>query len=159
MSATIVIFGASGDLTSRKLVPALYELARKGRLPEETQIVGFSRTPMSDEKWRAALYATTKEFVGKLFDEGVWKKFAPTIHYHAGDIGHPDDFVALGRRLDQLESGRPTTRVFYLATAPQFYGPAATNLGAARLNIESGDNIRRIVIEKPFGVDLVSAQS
>ncbi len=105
------------------------------------------------------LVATTKEFVGPRFDQGVWQKFAPTIHYHAGDIGHPDDFVALGRRLDQLESGRPTTRVFYLATAPQFYGPAATNLGAARLNVESGDNIRRIVIEKPFGVDLESAQA
>jgi glucose-6-phosphate 1-dehydrogenase len=158
MPATIVIFGASGDLTSRKLVPALYELARKERLPEDTQIVGFSRTPMSDEKWRTALATTTAEFVGKDFDAAFWQRFAPTIHYHAGDIGHPDDFVALGRRLTELEQGRPTTRVYYLATSPQFYEPAVTHLGAAHLNEESKDNVRRIVIEKPFGVDLDSAR-
>ncbi len=158
MSATIVIFGASGDLTSRKLVPALYELARKNRLPPDTRVIGFSRTPFADEKWRTALAKTTAEFVGQRFDAELWKKFAEQLHYQPGDIANPADFVTLGRRLDELEQGRPATRIYYLATAPQFYEPAIAHLGAAHLAEETGGTVRRIVIEKPFGVDLASAR-
>ena len=88
MPHTIVIFGASGDLTSRKLVPALYNLMRTGALPEQTRIIGFSRTPMSDEEWRVSLRATTAKHCdcGPLDDES-WERFAATIHYQPGDIG------------------------------------------------------------------------
>ncbi len=89
MSQTIVIFGASGDLTSRKLVPALYELHRKKRLPEETRIVGFSRTPLSDEAWRAKLAESTAHFVGDHFDPASWETFAPWLFYQPGDIARP----------------------------------------------------------------------
>ncbi len=154
---TFTIFGASGDLTSRKLIPALYELLRKKRLPEGTKIIGFSRTHFSDAQWRESLAKTTEKFVGKDFDPAVWQRFAADVHYQPGDIGTAADFAALARRLAELEGGKPSTRVYYLATAPQFYGPAVAQLGAAGLADES-QGVRRIVIEKPFGTDLATAQ-
>jgi glucose-6-phosphate 1-dehydrogenase len=157
MADTIVIFGASGDLTSRKLVPALYELHRKGRLPEQTRIVGFSRTPFRHEAWREKLAETTARFVGGSFDRGVWEGFAASIFYHPGDIGTPDDFPALARFLDEIEGEAGATRVYYLSTAPKFYEPAVARLGEAGLAAETRGP-RRVVIEKPFGVDLASAR-
>ena len=88
MPHSIVIFGASGDLTSRKLVPALYNLFRGGSLPADTRIIGYSRTPMTDDAWRASLRETTaKHAEGEPFDEKAWAEFAPRIHYQPGDIG------------------------------------------------------------------------
>ena len=84
MAQTIVIFGASGDLTSRKLVPALYEVFRKGRLPEGTRIVGFSRTPFSDDSWRENLRGSTAQYVGETFDTAAWKTLAASISLRAG---------------------------------------------------------------------------
>src|SRR5437879_4005699 len=103
MPHTIVIFGASGDLTSRKLVPALYSLYRKGRLPDRLKIVGFSRTPVADAKWRDELAVTTAKFVGELFDAETWRRFAASIYYHAGDIGNLEDFRTLRQTLDRCE--------------------------------------------------------
>jgi glucose-6-phosphate 1-dehydrogenase len=157
MAHTIVIFGASGDLTSRKLVPALYELSRKGRLPETTHIVGFSRTPFTHETWREKLRESTVQFTGERFDAAAWQAIAPSIYYLPGDIGKPDDFAALGRFLDELEGAVATTRVYYLATAPQFYEPAIEHLGAAGLAAQD-HGPRRIVIEKPFGTSLETAR-
>jgi glucose-6-phosphate 1-dehydrogenase len=162
MPHTFVIFGASGDLTSRKLVPALYNLARAGDLPTDTRIVGFSRTPLSDEEWRASLRETTARHCdcGSL-DEAAWRRFAAGIFYQPGDIGRPADIAALGARLDALaaahgEHVRPETRVYYLATAPQFYAPVVTALGRLGLADETRGP-RRIVVEKPFGTDLATA--
>ena len=87
MAHTIVIFGASGDLTSRKLVPALYEAFQKGRLPEATRIVGFARTPQSDDSWREKLRGSTAAFLGEALDAAVWQSLAASIHYLPGDIG------------------------------------------------------------------------
>jgi len=157
MSHSIVIFGASGDLTQRKLVPALYELHRKGRLLGPTRIVGFSRTPFTHDAWRQTLAESTARFVGKTFDPSAWESFAPWIRYHSGDIGIADDVRALGRCLDDLEGGEEATRVYYLATAPRFYEPAIAHLGATGLAEQTGGP-RRVVIEKPFGTDLVSAR-
>ncbi len=154
---TLVIFGASGDLTSRKLIPALYELFRKNRLPKETQIVGFSRTRYSDDDWRKDLTKSTAEFAKDAFDQSSWSTFAKQVHYQPGDIGHAGDFKALADRLRELEGNQKSDRVYYLATAPQFYEPAVTQLGASGLADESG-GVRRIVIEKPFGTDLASAK-
>ncbi len=92
MRLTLVIFGASGDLTSRKLVPALFQLFRKQRLPDDTRIVGFSRTKFSDDEWRASLAESTAQFNGERFDQEAWDRFAKKIFYQRGDIGSADDF-------------------------------------------------------------------
>jgi glucose-6-phosphate 1-dehydrogenase len=158
MADTLVIFGASGDLTRRKLVPALYQMFRKGRLKQPLRVVGFSRSEFTHEQWRAKLAESTAKFAGKSFDPDKWVDFAQQIYYHPGDIGNPEDFAALGRTLDQLEGGEPAGRVYYLSTAPRFYEPAIKRLGQAGLADESAAT-RRVVIEKPFGADLASAQS
>jgi glucose-6-phosphate 1-dehydrogenase len=159
MPHTIVIFGASGDLTSRKLVPALYNLARAGTLPPETRIVGFSRTPHSDAEWRATLRESTAKHTGDDgFDEGVWNRFAESIHYQPGDIGEPDDFARLAERLAGIEPAGEVTRVYYLATAPQFYEPVVAALGPLGMADEAAGP-RRIVVEKPFGTDLATART
>jgi glucose-6-phosphate 1-dehydrogenase len=154
---TLVIFGASGDLTSRKLVPALYQLFRKGRLPADTRIVGFSRTPFTDEAWREALGKSTKQFEPKQFDAAAWQKFASSLHYQPGDLGSPADFEALHQRLHELEGDNSITRVYYLATAPQFYEETVARLGACGFADEV-NGPRRIVIEKPFGTDAQTAR-
>ncbi len=154
---TFVIFGASGDLTSRKLVPALYSLYRKKRLPAGTKIVGFARSPMSHDEWRAKLADSTREFTGELYNDAAWTEFAASLYYHSGDIGNAPDFVALGHLLEQIEAAVMTTRVYYLAVSPQFYEAAAAQLGASGLADEARGP-RRIVIEKPFGADLASAR-
>jgi len=159
MPHTIVIFGASGDLTSRKLVPALYNLMRTGSLPAETRIVGFSRTPMTDDEWRGSLRETTAKHCdcGPL-DEASWRAFAAHVHYQPGDIAETADFGRLESRLRSLEGEGPTDRVYYLATAPQFYEPVITALGIHEMAAETRGS-RRIVVEKPFGTDLATAQA
>lgn len=158
MPHTIVIFGASGDLTSRKLVPAIYNLMRCGKLPEETRIVGMSRTPLSDEQWREMLEESTRKFIpAARFDPETWAAFAERIHYQPGDIGVDDDFATLKARLAELEGSTETTRVYYLATAPRFYEPAVEALGRHGMAEES-QGPRRIVVEKPFGTDLTTAK-
>jgi len=157
MACTIVIFGASGDLTSRKLVPALYELYRKGRLPPEVRIVGFSRTPFGPDAWRSKLGESTARFLGSRFDSSLWQRFAGGLFYHPGDISRPEDFASLAQRLDELEQGREATRIYYLATAPRFYEQAVAQLGVARLAAETCAP-RRIVVEKPFGSNQASAR-
>jgi len=157
MAHTIVIFGASGDLTSRKLIPALYQLHRKGRLPAETRVVGFSRTEFSHEAWREQLTRTTQEFSGKEFSADSWADFSRSIFYQPGDIGRAEDFDQLKRTLIELERGQDAARVYYLSTAPQFYAEAVGRLGAAGLAEETHGQ-RRIIIEKPFGTDLASAR-
>jgi glucose-6-phosphate 1-dehydrogenase len=97
MAHTIVIFGASGDLTSRKLIPALYELHRKRRMPERTRIVGSSRTAFSHQAWRDRLAESTAKYLGVRFDRQIWEDFASSIFYHAGDVTQPDDVASLGR--------------------------------------------------------------
>jgi glucose-6-phosphate 1-dehydrogenase len=157
MAHTIVIFGASGDLTSRKLVPALYELYRKKRLPENTRVVGFSRTKFTDDAWRDKLAETTARFVGKAFDPDLWRQFAPAITYQPGDLGSGEEFTALSQYLATLEGQQGATRVYYLSTAPQLYASALEQLGAAGLAGEQRGPCRA-VIEKPFGTDLDSAR-
>ncbi len=157
MRLTLVIFGASGDLTSRKLVPALYQLFLKKRLPDDIRIAGFSRSKFSDDQWRASLAETTAKFNGQRFDKDAWGRFASKLFYQPGDISRSEDFDALHERLSALEGADGVTRVYYLATAPQFYEQAVERLGACGLANEV-HGPRRIVIEKPFGRDADSAQ-
>ena len=158
MAHTIVIFGASGDLTSRKLIPALYSLHRKQRLPQPTKVVGVSRRPFSHDEWRDRLAETTTQFAGDQFDSETWEEFAKGVFYQPGDINEAGDFTSLAAFLDEIEQDQPCTRMYYLATMPTLYAGAISQLGAAGLADETrGD--RRIVIEKPIGTDLASAHA
>ena len=157
MPHTFVIFGASGDLTQRKLIPALYRLFRKGRLPAETRIVGSARTKFSHEAWRAALADTAGKHLGGDFEASLWNKFAQNLFYHPGDIKKQDDFAALSRLLREIEKSDSNTRIYYLATAPEFYETAVLQLGRSGLADERGGP-RRVIIEKPFGTNLESAR-
>ena len=152
---TVVIFGASGDLTRRKLIPALYNNFRKKRLPAGLRIVGFARRDWSDDQFRDRLGTGVKEY-GTAFDDTVWSDFARTIHYFQGDLDASEDYEKFQAYLDDVEK-EPADRLYYLATAPDFYGPACEHLSAAGMTTE-GRGPRRIIIEKPFGRDLASAR-
>ena len=158
---TVIIFGASGDLTKRKLVPALYRLTQEGLLPAEFAILGFARSKMSHDDFRAKMkdaIATYSE--AKSVDETVWESFAKGIFYLAGDINNPESYKEMSALLDQIDSQRGTAgnRVFYLSTSPTFYSEAVAQLGAAGLARPEGKGWTRIIIEKPFGHSLESAK-
>jgi len=155
----VAIFGANGDLTKRKLLPALYRLAYERRLSPGFAVVGISRTPMSDDQFRASMHDSVAKFLeDSPFDEEVWSAFAQGIFYMPGDIGDPQAFTNLAVSLKQIEDCRKTAGnvLFYLSTQPSQYAAAAKGIGAAGL--AEGKGWRRIVIEKPFGHDLESAR-
>jgi glucose-6-phosphate 1-dehydrogenase len=154
---TIVIFGASGDLTRRKLIPALFNSYRKGRLPQKVYIVGFARRPWSHDDFRDILLQGMKEFAAEALDETIWAAFADFIWYVKGDLSTAVDFDNLNAYLTDLEE-RPTNRLYYMATSPNFFVPIVENLGTADMVTEDG-GWRHIVVEKPFGTDLASAQA
>lgn len=153
---TIVIFGASGDLTERKLIPALYTLYHSGRLPDPIRIVGMSRTAYTHEAFRDHLRASAAEQLGDAYEAAAWDEFAAHIWYQPGNSTMPDDYAALDTFLRELEGG-PTNRLYYLSVAPNLYVPIVRNLGAQGMAAED-EGRRNIVIEKPFGHDLCSAQ-
>jgi glucose-6-phosphate 1-dehydrogenase len=157
MAHTIVIFGASGDLTSRKLIPALYSLHKKKRLPIDTQIVGVSRSSYSHDQWREMLRSSTAEFAPNSFEEQAWNDFAKTVFYSPGDIGELNDFHSLSNLLDCIEPESGADRVYYLSTMPQLYQSAVEQLGASGLADDTHGQ-RRVIIEKPFGTDLQTAR-
>ncbi len=161
---SFVIFGASGDLTRRKLVPALFNQFCKGRLPAGVRVVGFARRPYTNDDFRALLREGVQQFAPHSFDSSVWAEFAGRLMYVQGDLSAPDDFGRLRDVLTDLE-GEPANRLYYLATAPRFFVPIIEQLGALGIARWSGKTTdpaafpwRRIVIEKPFGRDLASAQ-
>jgi glucose-6-phosphate 1-dehydrogenase len=155
----IVIFGANGDLTRRKLVPALYSLALERRLPPGFAVVGTSRTPLSDAQFRDKMRAALAEFVAGPLDEEVWKFFANALFYVAGDTGDPDLYRRIASKLAEIEPHFETAgnAIFYLSLQPSQYETAVAGLGAAGL--AQGNGWRRLVIEKPFGHDLASARA
>ena len=154
---TFVIFGASGDLTRRKLIPALFRLHVKEKLDPAIQIVGASRSPLTDDQWRDRLRETTRRFAADVWDDDAWQQLAARIHYQPADVAHPDQIRRLTDRCRALEGERAGGRVYYLATAPQLYLPAIELLGELNEADES-HGARRIVVEKPFGTDLASAR-
>ena len=156
-STTVVIFGASGDLTERKLIPALFSLDRKGRLPANTNIVGFSRTPYSHDKFRDHLRAGAQQYSSQAFDSAAWEAFAARLWYSPGDSQVPADYERLQAFLCGLEGG-PADRIYYLATLPDIFATIGVTLGRSGMARETG-GWRRIVVEKPFGHDLASAQA
>lgn len=158
MSDSIVIFGASGDLTSRKLIPALYRLFIKKRLPDGARIVGVSRSTFEHQQWRDSLRETTAEFTGSQFSAESWDAFSSHIYYQAGDIQETSDFEKLGAFLESVEPDGGCGRVYYLSTMPQLYEQAIVQLGKAGL-ADDTNGFRRVIIEKPFGTDLSTAKA
>ncbi len=153
--ATIVIFGASGDLTQRKLIPALYNLFRKKRLPETFNIIGVSRTVFSHEQFRTQMHDSVKEFSPETFSDEFWNPFAQHIWYTAGDAAQPDQLAQVKSFVESKENGT-SNRLYYLSVAPNLYPTIITNLGQHDMTSQ-GSGWRRIIIEKPFGIDLDSA--
>lgn len=117
---TIVVFGATGDLTRRKLIPALFQLACKGRLPDQLRIVGFSRQEYPNDRFRESMGEGVKEFGGLASRIGEWDMFTESISYIEGDLEIPGDYVRLKQWLDHSEGGRGGNRLFYLSVAPGF---------------------------------------
>jgi glucose-6-phosphate 1-dehydrogenase len=155
----VVIFGANGDLTRRKLMPALYRLAYDRRLSAGFAVVGISRTKMSDDDFRGRMLEAVKEFSEDTqFDEDVWRGFAEGLYYVPGDIGDDGLYSALAKRLGEIDAARHTggNMLFYLSIQPSQYATAALGLGKAGLG--KGSGWRRLIVEKPFGHDLASAR-
>ena len=152
---TIVIFGASGDLTERKLIPALYSLHLKDRLPDGLEIVGMSRTEYSHEQFREHLRANAEGYTGDASTPEAWDAFARRIWYQPGDSKQAEDYRKLDAMLAERENG-PANRLYYLSVAPSLYGPIIQQLGDNDMAHAPG-GWRRVVVEKPFGHDLASA--
>jgi glucose-6-phosphate 1-dehydrogenase len=159
---SLIIFGASGDLTARKLIPALYQLHKEKRLPTPYRILGFARREKADDAWRAELRAALDQFArNRPVDEAIWTEFAANIGYCAGDVEDPAAYARLKDRL--AASTHPSLRqnlLFYLAVSPSRFASTVERLEAVGL-LRRGDadgGWQRVVVEKPFGHDLASAR-
>jgi glucose-6-phosphate 1-dehydrogenase len=162
-ASCLVIFGASGDLTQRKLIPALYSLAHDGLLPAGQTIIGYARPDYTDEAFRMAMRASCDKFARtRPVDEAVWENFAKGLFYVRGEFGEPDGIIRLNEKLKECDTTRGTggRRIYYLAVPPQFFPVIAELLGREKMvtDPEQGGPFTRVIIEKPFGHDLASAR-
>ncbi len=158
---SIVIFGASGDLTARKLIPALYHLFKDKQMPPAFRVIGFARREKTDESWRQELRAALDQFSRtKPVDDAVWREFAKNIFYCQGDITDTAAYTRLEQLLTSFGSAPLRENVmFYLATMPSQFGQVVENVHRADLLQKNGSGWQRIVVEKPFGHDLASAHA
>ena len=160
---SVVILGAAGDLTRRKLLPALYNLFRDELLPEPFSVVGFARREMNDDSFRDLTKKSLNEYSRREVDPEHWDQFLGNVHYVEGTFDDPQAFLALASRLDELESakGMPANRVFYLSIPPSAIQNCIEGLSAAGLvnSVDEGLPFTRIIIEKPIGHDLESARA
>lgn len=161
-SQIMVIFGASGDLTKRKLMPSLYLLFKNNRLPEAFAVLGIGRTPYTDESYREKMREQLPKFITpEELDENLLDKFIQFLHYQTMDPAVEEDYQHLQPRLNELdeEIGNPENYLYYLATPPSLYGVIPKYLKSVGLNKNKGtEGTKRIIVEKPFGYDLDSAQ-
>src|SRR6059036_850449 len=157
---SIVIFGATGDLTHRKLVPALYNLAADGELPPAVVIVGFARRPKTDDEFRHDLEEAMRKFSRQPLRDEIWKNFAQSITYHQSEFQDESGYKALAKRLDEIDKNHGTrgNRLFYFAASPDQFEPILKHLKAAGLNQTRKGSWARVIVEKPFGTDLASAR-
>ncbi|MEP6604378.1 MAG: glucose-6-phosphate dehydrogenase [Spartobacteria bacterium] len=157
---TVVIFGATGDLTHRKLVPALYNLAADGELPPAVSVIGFARREKDEEGFRKELEESTRKYSRQNIRDEIWKTFSQSIFYHQSEFADEAGYKKLGERLDKIDKERGTrgNRLFYFAAAPDQFESILKNLKAAGLNKAGEGSWARVIIEKPFGTDLASAQ-
>jgi glucose-6-phosphate 1-dehydrogenase len=157
---TIVIFGATGDLTHRKLIPALYNLAADGELPPAVTVVGFARRKKNDDDFRHDLEEATRKFSRQSVRDEIWKTFAQSIFYHESDFGDESGYKSLAAKLDKIDKERGTrgNRLFYFAVGPDQFEPILKHLKSAGLNQAREGSWARVIVEKPFGSDLASAR-
>ncbi|MFK5891741.1 MAG: glucose-6-phosphate dehydrogenase [Pseudomonadota bacterium] len=157
----IVIFGAAGDLTKRKLIPALYHLMLQGLLSKHTNIIGVDRLDIDSETYRNNLSLEIKDFIDdEFFSQDLWDQQISKAHYMQGDFREPQTYKNLEKFISKIDNqtDSPDNCLFYCATPPSFFGEIATQLGNAGFAKESEKSWRRIIIEKPFGRDLESAR-
>ncbi|HKA52196.1 MAG TPA: glucose-6-phosphate dehydrogenase [Candidatus Binatia bacterium] len=155
------IFGASGDLTKRKLIPALYNLARENFLSKEFAVVGLARREMTHETFREKITQDMQEFATGQIDPDLWHWFVRRLYYVVGDLREAGAYQRLRETLAQIDKDHGTrgNYLYYLATAPEFFAPVVQQLGAAGLLRQDDGHWRRVIIEKPFGRDLESARA
>ena len=159
---SVILFGASGDLAKRKVIPAMYDLTQHNSLGERYAIIGFARTPMTDESFRATIGEAAKTIseVGPI-DPAKWDDFSSNLYYSAGEYGDPNSYAQLAKRLAEIDKEKKLggNRLFYLSTPPEVYPDIVEQLGRAGLAKPANPNSWvRIIIEKPFGRDLASAR-
>ena len=159
---SVILFGASGDLAKRKVIPAMYDLAQHNSLGERYAIIGFARTPMTDESFRTTIGEAAKTIseVGPI-DPAKWNDFSSNLYYSAGEYGDLNSYAQLAKRLAEIDKEKKLggNRLFYLSTPPEVYPDIVEQLGRAGLAKPSNPNSWvRIIIEKPFGRDLASAR-
>jgi glucose-6-phosphate 1-dehydrogenase len=162
-ASCLVIFGASGDLTQRKLIPALYALAHDGLLPAGQTIIGFARPDFSDDAFRLAMREACDKYARvRPVDDAVWDNFSKGLFYVRGDFSDPEGFNRLNKKLQECDKTRGTggRRIYYLAVPPNFFPVITELLGAEKMvtDPERGGPFTRAIIEKPFGHDLQSAK-
>jgi glucose-6-phosphate 1-dehydrogenase len=155
----LVIFGASGDLTRRKLLPALYNLAEARHLPERFAVMGIARPRLDDAAFRAQMRERVESTEGEPLDAARWRHLEERLHYIQGELTDPALYSSLRRRLDEITVALqiPPNLLFYLAIPPDLFGTVARQLADAGLTDESA-GWRRVIVEKPFGYDLASAR-
>ncbi len=157
---TLVIFGATGDLTHRKLVPALYNVAADGDLPSGLTVVGFARREKTDQQFRDELEEATRKFSRRTVQDELWNSFEQSIFYHRSEFSDASGYSSLVERLDKIDAERGTrgNRLFYLAVAPEQFPVILEHLKACGLNQAEEGSWSRVIVEKPFGTDLPSAR-
>jgi glucose-6-phosphate 1-dehydrogenase len=160
-SCSFVIFGVTGDLTHRLVIPALYNLTAAGLLPDKFCVVGIARKRMSNDEMRESLMKGLRKFATRPVDDAIAKRLLECVTCIAADPKDPASFDQLKQQLEKLEARRNTggNRLFYLATPPNAFAPISRELGRTGLLKEEGGAWRRLVIEKPFGTDLASAKA
>src|SRR6478752_2583827 len=156
----IVIFGATGDLTHRKLVPALYNIAADGEMPPAVAVIGFARRPKTDDEFRAEMGEATRKFSRQAVRDEIWDGFAKALFYHQSEFGDEAGYKKLAERLDHLDEvgGTRGNRLFYFAASPEQFETIIQNLKQAGLNKARDGSWARVILEKPFGTDLKSAE-
>ncbi|HWC44441.1 MAG TPA: glucose-6-phosphate dehydrogenase, partial [Actinomycetota bacterium] len=158
----MVVFGGSGDLAHRKIVPALYNLELHRLLPQNFAFVGTSRSEFSDEEYRADMRKAVEEFSRtQPIQHQVWESFASRLHYIPGSSADPDTYARVGDLLDRFdrEHGTDGNRMFYLSLIPKLFADTIRGIGKAGLGGRGWDRgFSRVVVEKPFGHDLTSAR-
>lgn len=154
---TIVIFGALGDLTRRKLLPALYHLYCKGHLPEDMHLVGIDQHEKTNEEFRAHLQEGVQQFSPDIYTPDSWANFSPSMGYTAANVTNVADFEHIDAYISEFEAEN-ANRLYYFAVPPFLHGPISEGLGSMGMTTENG-SWRRVIVEKPFGDDLKSAQA
>jgi len=157
---TIVIFGAAGDLTKRKLIPALYNLKESNLLSDNFAVIGLARAEMNHQEFRRRLSDDMREFATDSVDPKIWQWLEDRLFYLSGDFNDDQTYQSLKELLTRTDAEQKTEGnfLFYLATAPEYFAPVVRKLGAAGLTNEEDGSWRHVVIEKPFGSDLESAK-